>query len=335
LAQLAALRAQLKVKDMGETASKVKGKKKDDDTADIMFALTSVWDARKLVDNAHGQIKAGGDTLKDALDAANSLQAKLKTASAKADEVEKALKAVTDNKVSEQLQAALKALGETITTEPNADSQAQALVDAMDQIANPLLNTESKAKEFQEKVEEINKKAVSGAQTDVPQEVKDAETIFTALTALAQEAQTRIKADTSLEDATDDVNELVKLLTHNGEDKPKKILADTRLKARDQWIAVGEDNKAKAYGDAQKLAEQAKQILDLTQAGAKAVKKARSKATSASAHPALTMEVLEVILVSLERNPNLRRIQRYLTLETEGVPKMECKYITNLRWLGE
>ena len=60
--------------------------------------------AKWLVDDAYDQVKAGGDKLKDALDAATVLQSTFKAISAKADEVEKALQAVTDNKVSESLQ---------------------------------------------------------------------------------------------------------------------------------------------------------------------------------------------------------------------------------------
>jgi hypothetical protein len=122
-------------------------------------------------------------------------------------------------------------------------------------------------------------------------------------------------------------------LTDAGEDKPKKLLGDERLKKKEQWTSAGDDNKAKAYEDGQKLFEQAEQTLTLVQAGAKAVKEARAAAASAGAAPVLTMEVLETILRGLERNANLRRVQRYLTEETAEIPRPR-EYQLNIEWLG-
>jgi hypothetical protein len=342
LAQLAAMRVQLKVKDVQDKLAELnaKGIKANDlISEDLASAPAHVQEAKQLVDTAYEQVEVGGNTWEHALQSANSLQAKFKTVGEKADEVEKELKAITDNKVSDNLLSALKALGETITTEPTVVSQAQELIDALDQIANPLLKAESKAKEFQQKVEAISKLAESKQPSGVPQDVTRAAHLLSDLTDLAKKAQTQIKVDTSLRDAVDKVDELVKLLTDYSDGKPADLLGDTKLNLAGQWTGTGSDGKkAKAYEDAQKLAEAelTKRILDLTQKGSLVVKTARAAATCAGAAPTLTMAVLEVILAGMERNPNLRRIQKYLTEETSDIPliKSKYKYKTNVEYVS-
>ena len=242
--------------------------------------------AKWLVDDAHDQVKAGGDKLKDALDAATDLQSTFKTINAKADEVAKALQAVTDNKVSESLQKALVALGGKFSID--VTKQAETLVGELDKIAQPLLETGQRAEEFQEKAEAVVQEASKGARTvepKVPTEVTDITGLLTKLTTLAENAKQRIAADATLADASDEVDALVKLLADDGDDKPKKLLSDDRLKKEDQWTGVGDDQKAKAYADAQKLVEVAKQISALVEAGDAAIKKARATATLPSGAP--------------------------------------------------
>ena len=69
-----------------------------------------------------------------------------------------------------------------------------------------------KAKEFEEKVKALQEKAEE-TQPPVPKEVGEAKEIFNSLVELAQGAQQQIKADSTLEDAFDDVDKLVELLT--------------------------------------------------------------------------------------------------------------------------
>jgi hypothetical protein len=315
-AQLASLRAQLKVKEAQEKVSQVKGKKKGEGTEDIATALETVRSAKLLVDCAHKEVKDGGDKLKGALDAATELQATVKIAGKKADEVDSALKAVTDNKVSEQLENALKTLGEKMTADVN--TQAQSLVSELDKIAQPLSETESKAKEFLSKAEAISKEAEKESHTQVPAVVAEAGELLTSLSTLAQAAKQRIETDTILSDAEDEVTALVKLLSDDGEDEPKKLLSDERLKKAEQWTSS--DNKTKVRADAQKLVELAKEVLELIASGITAITKARAAATVTTGTPALTMEILECMLLGLQYNSNLKRIHRYLLKTTQEVP---------------
>jgi|GEM_PF-3413445 len=338
LAQLAALRAQLKVKAAQDKVDKVKGKTKanSDNLDGIAPALAAVRDAKTLVDEALKNVKGGGDALKDALDPANSLQAKFKSAGEKADETEKALKAVTDNKVSDDLEKALIALGAKLSGPPDANTQATDLTDALDEIANPLAETVQKAVAFQENAEAISKKAEAAVQPDgAPPEVKQAVDSLASLTSLAEAAQKQINADSSLEEVVVIMDKLVKLLTDEGDEMPKKLLGDEKLNKKEQWTAAisESDKKAKAYEDAQKLMERAQQILAQAREGEKTLLKARSKASAATGgSPPLTPQVLGVILKGLERNPNLRRIQRYLTEETASIAQPR-EYRSNIDWL--
>jgi hypothetical protein len=330
-AQLAGMRAQLKVKDAQQKVSLVKGRQQNDSTDGIAAAMEAVRLAKWLVDDARDQVKAGGDKLTDALDAATVLHSTFKTISAKADEAGKELRAVTDNKVSESLKTALQALGDKFT-EDDA-KQAETLVGELDKIAQPLLETGQMAGEFQKKAEAIAQKATSVG-TAVPTEVGDITKLLTKLTELAQNAKQRIGSDIILSDASDEVDTLVNLLTDDGENKPKKLLSDDRLNKVDQWTAVGDGQKAKAYADAQKLVEVAKQISALVEAGDTAIKKARATATFPSAAPPLTMEILETILLGLEHDPNLRRIHRYLREATAEIVPSTSRDRTNVEWLS-
>ncbi len=340
LAQLAALRAQLEVKEGQEKAGQAKDelKEKDENAAlepaartTITSAVAAVRGAKALANEAVKRVKAGGDALSAALDAANSLQAKLKTASEKADKVEKALESAQD-KVTQDLKDKTSAVADVLTGAPDACSQAEALVGALDKIAKPLAKTEAKAGEFKEKAEAIKEKSKS-TQDDVPEEIEEAETLFNNLIELAQDAQKQIKADSTLAEVFEAVDELVKLLSDEGEDKPKKLLGDKKLKKKDQWITAGSEGKAKSHSDAEKLAEKAAEILEQVQASAKAVEDARAATTGTAVGPPLTMEVLDTILEGLERNANLRRVQRYLTEETAGV-KAPRRYTSNVEWLN-
>ena len=210
------------------------------------------------------------------------------------------------------------------------------MVGELDKIAQPLLETGQRAEEFQKKAEAIVQEASKGARTaepKVPTEVTDITGLLTKLTTSAENAKQRIGADATLADASDEVDALVKLLADDGDDKPKKLLSDDRLKKEDQWTAVGDDQKAKAYADAQKLVEVAKQISALVEAGDAAIKKARATATLPSGAPPLTMEILETILLGLEHNPNLRRIHRYLREATAEVMPSTSRNCTNVEWL--
>jgi len=335
-AQLAALDVQARVKVAQERVSQVKNKKKDDPldmTTKTMItsAVSGIQDARESIDSAVTRVKAGGETLAAALNAVNSLQAKFKTASEKAGDAESALASATD-KINEDLAARLKALGEELSGDPDANSQAQALLDALDKIAKPLAQTEARAREFAEKAGAIQKKAES-TQTDVPGEVGEAESLFNSLTALAQEAQKRIKADPAPADAVGSVDVLVKLLTDNSADKPKQLIGE--LKKKDEWTATGDGNKARSYGNAEKLVGQAAAILKQVQAAAsaQALEDKPPSTPGMGACPPLTMEFLVTLLNGLERNPNLRRIQRYLTSEVAEVPA-PVPYTSNSKWLG-
>ncbi|MGI8425448.1 MAG: hypothetical protein ACR2M4_02400, partial [Actinomycetota bacterium] len=216
-----------------------------------------------------------------------------------------------------------------LTGDPNANSQAQALVDALDRIAKPLAQTQAKAKDFEEKARAIQKKAES-TQSDVPGEVGEAESIFNSLTGLAQDSQQRITADSILVDAVGRVNELVGLLTDVNADKPTDLLKE--LKKKDQWTEAGDGNKGKSYVNAEKLVSQTAEILRRTQAAANVVDYARSASPGMGAWPPLTMHVLLTLLKGLERNANLRRIQRYLTIEISEVPPPGA-YKSNIDWL--
>lgn len=334
LAQLDAARIQLKVKAALERVSQVKDKKKDDPLdgiikTNITAAVSAVRDATELVDSAVTRVKGQGEMPAAALDATNSLQAKFKTASEKASDVEKALATAQDKVTTEDLASALKTLGDVLTGDPNANSQAQALVDALDRIAKPLAQTQAKAKDFEEKARAIQKKAES-TQSDVPGEVGEAESIFNSLTGLAQDSQQRITADSILVDAVGRVNELVGLLTDVNADKPTDLLKE--LKKKDQWTEAGDGNKGKSYVNAEKLVSQTAEILRRTQAAANVVDYARSASPGMGAWPPLTMHVLLTLLKGLERNANLRRIQRYLTIEISEVPPPGA-YKSNIDWL--
>lgn len=328
LAEIAALRVQRQVKDAQEKVSKAKDKKENDPLDEetkknITSAVSAVRDAKTLADQAVARVKAGDEMLAAALDAANSLQTKINTASEKANDVEKALASAQDKVVTADLAAKLKALWEALAGDQDANSQAQTLVD---KITKPLAQTKATAKEFEEKSKKIQETAEK-PQDKVPGAVAAAESLFNKFMELAKDAQKQIKADSNLADAIGSVNDLVKLLTDESADKPKKLLE--ALKKEDQWTAAG-DGKAKSYSDAEKLVEQAGEILKQVQATAKAVEDARAAVKKVSVPP-LTLEVLETILKGLERNANLRRIERYLTIEANEV-ESPGEYTPNNEW---
>lgn len=338
-AQLAGLRAQLKVKDARQKVDEVKAKQKDESTDGVAAALEAVRVARWLVNDASDQVKNGGDALKDALEAATDLKPAFNTVSAKADEVEKSLKAVTDSKVSDELATALQALRQAYTEDVVA--RADALAKALDRIAQPLLEVEQKAKEFQILADTIEqaarkKQGERDGQPNPPGEVNQAADRLAKLKESTEAAKDRIKADAVLgASAVDDVDELLKLLADTGTDKPQILLSDDRLKKESQWTEYGNDQMAKAHADAQKLVEAAKQIVTLIDAGNTTIKKSRAAATFPSSTPPLTVEILETILCGLENNPNLRRIQRYLREATGEVPPSWSRHCSNVEWLRQ
>ncbi len=337
-AQLAGLRAQLKVKDVRQKVDEVKGKKKDDSTDNVTAALEAVRIARWLGDDAFDQVKNGGDRLKDALEAATDLKSAFNTVSAKADDVEKSLKAVTDGKVSDELATSLEALGQAYSEDVVA--KADALARALDRIAQPLLEVEQIARDFLTLAETIEREAKKkdgerSGQPNPPSEVNDAEGKLSELKRLAQAAKERISADAVLADSSEQIDTLIKLLTDEGQDKPQKLLGEERLKKESQWTEFGNDQMAKAHADAQKLAEGAKEMVALVEAGNTAIKKARAAVTFPSATPPLTMEILETILCGLENNPNLRRIQRYLREATGEIPPSWSRPYSNVEWLKQ
>lgn len=326
VAQLAAARAQFRIREMQEKVEKVKDKAKDTSLdaslrSDIEAAVSLVNNAKSLADQAHEQVKAGGDLLKNALTLqADPLHIVLQNAEAQAKKVEEALKAITgtDQKVSETLANALKALGEQVKGPPDANTRAAALVDELDQVANPLTQSLKKAGEFQAKAEEVLKAAEKKG-TAVPASVTEAETSLKELTDLAKKAQERINADASLEQARSAAGELVKELEADGEDKAVKLLGAEALKKQGQWTEEGTDQKAKAYPDAEKLVKHAKEIDSTAEKAEGLVREARTAKAASGASLPLTLEVLETILAGLKGNSNLERIQHYIDAERNEV----------------
>ncbi len=336
LAQLAGLRAQLKVKDAQPKVADVKGRETGASTDNIAAALEAVRVARWLVDDAYDRVKNGGDSLKDAVAAATDLQSVFKTVSAKAVDVEASLQLITDAKVTEGLATSLQALGQAYSDDVAA--KANDLAKALDKVAQPLLEVEQKARELQTLAEIIEREAKKkqderAGQPNPPSEVNGAADKFSDLKASVQAAKDRIKADAVLADSSEKIDALLKLLTDEGVDKPEKLLSEERLKKESQWTEFGNDLMAKAHADAHRLVEAATEMLALIEAGNIAIKKARTAATFPSATPPLTMEILETILFGLEHNPNLRRIHRYLREATAEIPPSMSRQCTNVEWV--
>jgi len=340
LAHVAALRAQIGVKDAQEKIEKARRETEGAQDpvkgigGDIESAVGAVRDAKASVDDALEKVEAGGHPLKGALDAATTLQTTLEAASERADKVEEALNAVEAESVSQALKDALEDLEESTS---KASSQAQNLADTTERIASPLVETVSKASSLREKAIEIRKKAEDGRQAEVPKEVHDAKTLHAELSGLAKDDQRRIQADPSLECAVGKVDKLVNLLTDDGALALEKLLGEGGLEREERWTAaVADDDKAEAHKDAQELVTYAENILSTAEDGQEAVARARAiAAASAGEEPILTLEVLETMLRGLERNPNLRRIQRYLTKAASEVAPPRREYVDNARWLLE
>jgi hypothetical protein len=330
VAQLAAVRAQLLVKDMQDKVAKVKSTAEDADLnetliSDIESAISLIASAKALVDTAHEQVKAGGELLKDALaNQADPLQSALKAADEEAKKALTELKSITGEtpKVSKKLATSLKTIGDKLAGDPDANKRAKDLVDELDRIANPMKETEKKAGELVAKAEEIQK-AAEKTTTNVPASVTEAADMLTALTTSGKDAQKRIKADTDLEKVLSKVDELVKELESDEDTKAKKLLGDEKLKKKDSWTTAGADNKAKCAADADKLVEVAKEIESKAKIASGEVASLRTEKSASSASLPLTVEVLETILKGLEENANLKRIRRYYVLEGKSVPEVQ------------
>jgi hypothetical protein len=326
VAQLAAMRAQLLIKDMQEKVVKVKDKTTSDGLdanlrSEIEAAISLVRNAKSLADQAYEQVKSGGDLLKKVLtNEADKLHIMLETAAAKATEVETALKAITgtDPKVSDGLANSLKALGDQVTSGTDANQRVQDLVAELNRIANPLTESLEKARECLKKAEEIQK-AAEEKKTEVPASVNEAADLLTTLTDLATKGKERILADSSLEAAKTASQELVDELKTDGDDKAVKLLSDDKLKKKNQWTEEGVDKKAKCYPDAEKLVKHAQAILKKAETAEGLVKKARAEMAISTAPVPLTLEVLETILAGLRGNANLKRIQLYIDAENKSV----------------
>ena len=312
-AQLATLRIKISSEDAQGKVTSIKDKKTSDTTVEktkIEAALESVNDSKELTDSAVALVKGGGDVLKPALESANSLQAKFTKASDYAESVKQELDSIKDDKVTDNLIATLKTLGETMTNDPDANSLAKTLVADLDKIATPMGDSKNKAQEFQEKAK-VLKKMAEAVSDDVPKEVNKAENALTSLTEIAGNAQKQIKADIDLADAADQIEKLLTLL---GGDEVKNLFSKKQLKFKSNWTTKvsTSDAKAKAHSDAEKLLEQAEEILKLVKSIAKKIGDIRKKGIKPGPVPALTMEILETMLLGFERDANLQRIQLFL-----------------------
>lgn len=348
LAQLSALQAQDVVKDvqdevtcLNEQLEKVKddsqGNGENNDAVldenlkvNIETALSSVLKAKELVDYAHERVVAGGGKLNAALDASNKLQAKFTTAEIEVNAVKEALEKSSD-KDAKDLKKTFDSLTDAITN-PDAKKQVEKLVDDLNNIAKPLATSKDEATKFKGKADELLKKSeeLTSDLSNVPEEVEEAIELFETLTQKGKKAQEQIQADSALSDAVDEVNKLVNLLTSENKDNPRKLLE--AMNKVEQWKVASNLNKAKCYSDAVKLVKKAGNILDLVQTTTDAVEEAKAKIAGATTDPPLTRHVLDTILNGLERNPNLRRVQRYLTMAANQVKK-PAKYETNNEWL--
>jgi hypothetical protein len=327
VAQLAAVRAQLQIKDMQEKVVKVKGKTTSDNLdvalkADVETMISLIASAGSLVEQAYEQVRLGGDLLKDALaNQADPLKSVFKAADEEAKKAETELKAIAgDNpKVSEKLAAALKTLGDKLAGDPDANARAKSLVDELDRVFNPLKETEAKTGEFVGKAEKLQSLA-QATSTDVPAQVQEAIDILAALTKLAKDAQERIKADASLADVLPTVRELIKELESVEDGKAQKLLGDEKLKKKESWTTEGSDKKAQCAADTDTLLEAVKVIEEKSKSASAKVAGLRAEKAAKGASLPLTREVLLTILAGLVDIPNLKRIQHYYRYEGRMIP---------------
>ena len=327
VAQLAAVRAQLQIKEMQEKVVKVKGKTTSDNLdaalkADIETMISLVASARSLADQAYEQARLGGDLLKDALsNQADPLKSVLKAADEEAKKAETELKAIGgDNpKVSEKLAAALKTLGDKLAGDPDANTRAKSLVDELDRVFNPLKETENKSSEFVGKAEKLQSLA-QATSTDVPAQVQEAIDILAALAKLTKDARERVKADASLADVLPTVSELIKELESGEDGKAQKLLGDDKLKKKESWTTEGSDMKAQCAADADALVEVVRAIDEKVKSASAKIASLRAEKAAKGAPLPLTNEVLSTILAGLVDIPNLKRIQYYYRYEGRMIP---------------
>lgn len=326
-AQLAALRASLKVKDaqekikqVSDNVSKDENKEKEfkDFKSDIESAVKLAQESKTLADTAQEKVKAGGDVLKSALDAATSLQARFKGLGEKAGTVTEKMKEVDDKKkLSElsDLKSAISTLNQETTKDPDAKSLAKTLVDALDKIEQPLMEVETSARGLEDQINSL--KTSSDGATDpinVPEKVGKA---LDELKTKAENAQKFIKEDVALADVTGDMDKLVGLLTDDSDNKLKKLTKKDKVEKE----------------EAAKLVELVKELQNHIKPVKEAIALARAKAAGAGTLPPLTQEVLEVLLSGMEKNANLRRVYRYLTHETMEISKPAVKYLGNAKFI--
>lgn len=326
-AQLAALRANLKIKDTQDKVKQVsdnvaKDENKDktlkDFKSDIESAVSLVQESKVLSDTVLEKVKAGNDILKDAVDAATSLQARFKGLDEKAQKVTEQMKEVdVSKKLSElsELKSAISVLSQETTKDPDAKSLVKTLVDSLDKIEQPLTDVETAAKAFEDQINAL--KASADGSTDsvsIPQATKDA---FKKLAETAQSAQKSIKADSTLADVVGDMDKLASLFTDESEGKLKKLVEKEKTTKEESATLV----------------ELTKEIWEHIKTVTESVSLARAKAAGAGTVPPLTQEVLEVLLSGMEKNANLRRIYRYLTHETMEVGRPVVEYVNNRTFL--
>lgn len=326
-AQLAALRANLKMKDtqdkvkqVSENVSKDENKDKTlkDFKSDIESAVNLVQESKVLSDTALEKVKAGNDILKDAVDAATSLQARFKGLDEKAQKVTEKMKEVdVSKKLSElsELKSAINTLSQETTKDPDAKSLVKTLVDSLDKIEQPLTDVETAAKSLEDQIDALKTSADGSTDSvSIPQAVKDA---LKKLTETTQSAQKSIQADTTLADVVGDMDKLTSLLTDEGEGKLKKSMEKEKITKE----------------EAATLVKLTKELWEHIKPVKAAIALARAKAAGAGTVPPLTQEVLEVLLSGMEKNANLRRVYRYLTHETMEIGKPAIEYVNNKTFL--
>lgn len=320
-AQLAALKARIKV-DSAQTDSEAVKTLLGTDTSisdekkkKIENAMEVVREAKELVDDAQQKIKAGGSLLSSALDDANNLQAKLKSAVDDTDELEKKIKEGT---VNDTLKNALKTFGESLSGAGDNDGKtlSKTLIEKLDQIEKPLSASQTKAEEFQKAAKAVQTDAEGGKKESVPQEgpesVVSAAGKLTELTTLLENAKKTLDEDDSLSDPAAKIEELLSSIKDNETDgKPLKLIE--KLKESDQWTKENSDKHAVAITLAASLVTECETIVKTITDAAKAVDTARLEALApaSSQNPPLTMEILETLLVGLERQGNIRQVERF------------------------
>lgn len=293
----------------------------------LKAALAGVRLAGERIDDAAGLLQKPADALAAAKKPAQDLLAQTKSVLALVKPVEEALKTAQDQYTAElvkSLQDLYKSLADGSSS---AIQLSQNLVDLLDRLAAPFSESDKLAVAFTEKCKEILKQAET-APAGPPAVVSEAAALQNQLLK-ALEAAKEILPKSSVSDTRlQTADQLIEGMTSSEESALKAILA--KLTEPASWEAEPGAQKIKGFALADQLAQKSAALQEQIQAAAR-ISGVESSPVVGDSPAVLSRAALETMLTGLERNSNLRRIQRYLTLETNEIER-PGKYIDNNEW---